>query len=52
MKSLKLDKTKEKEKLHNTMSELYKKRFENYYDEYNKLPDVKKKKISTIKIQT
>ena len=31
----------------NTVSELCNKRFENYYDEYNKLSDVKK--ISTVK---
>ena len=29
-------------KLYNTVSELYDKRFDNYYDEYNKLSDVKK----------
>ena len=33
---------KRKIKLYNTVSELYDKRFDNYYDEYNKLSDVKK----------
>ena len=32
---------KRKIKLYNTVSELYDKRFDNYYDEYNKLSDVK-----------
>ena len=31
-----LHKINEKEKMHNTESELYNKRFKNYYDEYNK----------------
>ena len=42
MKLIKWDKIKEKEKVHNTVSKLYNKRFENYYDEYNTLSDVKK----------
>ena len=42
MKTIKLDKITE-QKVYNTVSELHNKRFENYYDEYNKLPDVKKK---------
>ena len=42
MKTIKLDKITE-QKVYNTVSELYNKRFENYYDEYNKLPDIKKK---------
>ena len=33
---------KRKIKVYNTVSELYDKRFGNYYDEYNKLSDVKK----------
>ena len=37
MKPIKLDKIKENEKLYNKVSELYNKRFENYYDEYHKL---------------
>ena len=40
---IKLDKIKEKEKVYRTVSELYNKRFKNYYDKYNKLSDVKKK---------
>ena len=47
MKLTSLVKIKEKEKVHNTASELYNKRFENYYSEYNKLSD--DKKISSIK---
>ena len=46
MKPQKLDKIKEKEKVYNTLSELYNKRFENCYDEYNKLSDVKKNKYN------
>ena len=42
MKPIKLDKIKEKEKVYNTVSELHNKRFENYYDKYNKLLAVKK----------
>ena len=40
MKPQKLDKIKEKEKVYNTLSELYNKRFENCYDEYNKLSEI------------
>ena len=47
MKHKKIDKKKEIEKVHNTVIKLYKKKFENYDDEYNKLSDVKK--MSTIK---
>ena len=36
MKPKTLHKIKEKEKMYNTESELYNKRFKNYYDEYNK----------------
>ena len=43
MNPIKLDKIKEKEKVYRTVSELYNKRFKNYYDKYNKLSDVKKK---------
>ena len=46
MKPTKLDKIKEKEKVHNTVSELHNTRFENYYHEYNKLSDVKKYKYN------
>ena len=42
MKATKLDKIKEKEKVYNTVSELYNERFQNYYDECNKLSDAKK----------
>ena len=38
----KKDKIKEKKEVFNIVIELYNKRFENYYDEYNKLSDVKK----------
>ena len=38
----------QKEKVYNTVSELYNKKFENYYDEYDGLSDAKKK-ISSIK---
>ena len=55
MKPIKWDKTKEKEKVYNTVSELYRKRLENCYDKYNKLSRVKKistKKISSLKLKT
>ena len=42
-----LDKIKEKEKVNNTLSELYNKRLENYYEGCSKLSDVRK--ISTLK---
>ena len=42
MKPKKIDKIKEKENVYNTVSELYNKRFENYYDENNKWSNVKK----------
>ena len=45
MKPTNLDKIKEKERVYNTVSELYNKRFRNYYDDYNELSDVKKDKI-------
>ena len=38
-------KIKEREKVYNTVSELYNKRFENYCDKYNELLDVKKDKL-------
>ena len=41
-----LGKIKEKEKVHDTMSELYHKRFENYYVEYDELADAKKDKVN------
>ena len=44
-KPTELRKVKEKEKVYNTVIELYKKWFENYYDEYNELSDVKKDKL-------
>ena len=47
IKPTNLDKTKEKEKVHDTATELYNKSFENYYNQDNKLSDVKK--ISSIK---
>ena len=50
LKPIKLETMKDKEKGYNIVSELCNKSFENYYDEYDKLSDVKKK-ISTIKIQ-
>ena len=40
MKPIKLDNVKEKEKWYNRLSELFSKRFENYFDEYNELLDV------------
>ena len=42
MKPTNLGKIKEKEKAYNTVSELYKKMFKYYYNEYNELSDVKK----------
>ena len=39
MKLRNLAKKKEKEKVYNTVSELYNKRFENYYDQYDELSD-------------
>ena len=42
-KPTKLDMMKDKEKVYNTMIELYNQRFENYYDQYE-LSDVIKKK--------
>ena len=45
MKPIKLDKIKDKEKVYNTVRGLYNKRFENYYNEYNELSDVKKDKL-------
>ena len=45
MKPTNLVKIKEREKVYNTVSELYNKRFENYYDKYNELSDVKKDKL-------
>ena len=42
-----LGKIKEKKKVYNTACELYNKRPENYYSEYNKLSD--DKQISSIK---
>ena len=52
MKPTKLDKIKEKEKVYNTVSELYNKRFDNYYDEYNKFLDVKKNTIKDSSLKT
>ena len=49
-KPTKLGKIKEKEKGYNTVTELYKRRFENYFDEYNEFSDVKKKQARS-KIQ-
>ena len=43
MKLTKLGKIKEK--VYNTVTELYNRRFENYYDEYNELSAVKKNKL-------
>ena len=43
MKLTKLGKIKEK--VYNTVSELYNKRFENYYDEYDELSAVKEDKL-------
>ena len=37
MKPRSLGKKKEKEKVHNTVSKLYNKRFKNYYDQYDEL---------------
>ena len=34
--------------MHNTVSELYNKRFENYYEEYNKLSGINKNKYNKI----
>ena len=47
-KSGNLSKKKEKEKVYDAAAELYNKRFENYYDEYQEL-SVPKKKWSKIK---
>ena len=44
-KPTKLGKIKEKEKGYNTVTELYKRRFENYFDKYNEFSDVKKNKL-------
>ena len=53
MKTTKLDKINVKERVYNTVGELYNKRFENYYDEYNKLSDVKKiKKFKSKNLKT
>ena len=41
-----LGKIKEKEKVHNTVSELCNKRFRTYYDEYNEWSDVKKDRLN------
>ena len=49
-KPTKLGKIKEKEKGYNTVTELYKRRFENYFDKYNEVSDVKKKQARS-KIQ-
>ena len=49
-KPTKLGKIKEKEKGYNTVTELYKRRFENYFDKYNEFSDVKKKQARS-KIQ-
>ena len=46
MKPKKLGKIKEKENVYNKVSELYNKRFENYYDEYDEL------KIQAYKFKT
>ena len=43
MKPIKLDNVKEKEKWYNRLRELFSKRFENYFDEYSELLDVKKR---------
>ena len=48
MKRIKLDKIKEKLKVYNRVSGLYKKTFENYYGECNESSDLLKE-ISTIK---
>ena len=45
MKPINLGKIKEKEKVHNIVSELYNKRFENYYYDCNELSDVKKDEL-------
>ena len=49
-KPTKLGKIKKKEKGYNTVTELYKRRFENYFDKYNEFSDVKKKQARS-KIQ-
>ena len=46
LKPQNLDKIKENEEVHNTLSELYNKMFENCYAEYNNLSDVKKNKYN------
>ena len=43
MKPKNVSKIKEKEKVYNTESDLYNKRFENYYYEFNELSNAKKK---------
>ena len=48
MKRITLDKIKEKLKVYNRVCGLYKKMFENYYDECNESSDLSKE-ISTIK---
>ena len=45
MKPTNLGRVKENEKVYNTVSELYNKRFENYYNEYNELSNVGKDKL-------
>ena len=45
MKPTKSGKIKKKEKVYNTVSELYNKKFENYYNEHNELSDVKTDKV-------
>ena len=46
MKPTKLGKIKEKEKVYNTVSQLYNNRFKIYYNECNELSDAKKDKLN------